>query len=46
MWLSRPRRLLPQLDDVIEILEGLGTMLMQIDAKLERVLSTREEEDE
>lgn len=44
MPLRRPP-VLPQLDDVIELLRGIASMLMQVDAKLERVLSILEEEE-
>jgi hypothetical protein len=32
------RRLLSQLDDVTELLQALGRMLVEIDGKLERIL--------
>lgn len=42
MWQKRRRR--ATLDDVVELLDGLGTMLQQIDARLERIVSLLEEE--
>ena len=45
MSLFRSAQILPPLEDIVELLEGLGTMLMQIDAKLERMLSALEEDD-
>lgn len=32
------RRQRATLDDVVELLRGIGTILMEIDAKLERIL--------
>ena len=43
MW--RRSLVIPQLDEVVGLLAGLGTMLMQIDAKLERLLFMLEEEE-
>jgi len=33
----------PRLDDVVELLNGLGTLLMEIDSKLERIARMLEE---
>ena len=33
----------PRLDDVVELLNGLGTLLMEIDSKLERIARLLEE---
>ena len=33
----------PRLDDVVELLHGVGTILMEIDAKLERIARMLEE---
>lgn len=33
----------PQLQEIVRILDGLGTMLMEIDAKLERIVNLLEE---
>ncbi|HEY2354278.1 MAG TPA: hypothetical protein VGH79_05190 [Gaiellaceae bacterium] len=41
MWM---RRLLAQLDDAIDLLEGLGRMLMLMDVKLERIVEMLEED--
>jgi hypothetical protein len=41
---SRPI-LLPQLSTVIELLSGMGTMLMAIDEKLDRIISILEEDE-
>jgi hypothetical protein len=38
------RRLLAQLDDAIDLLEGLGRMLMLMDVKLERIVEMLEED--
>jgi hypothetical protein len=35
---SSPPPYLPQLDDVVELLHGLGTMLMVIDVKLATIV--------
>jgi hypothetical protein len=37
MWWRRPSRGDPRLDDVVELLHGVATMLMEIDAKIERI---------
>jgi hypothetical protein len=37
--------ILPQLDDVIELLEGLGRMLMEIDVTLDRIAEVLEEDE-
>ena len=34
------------LDDVVELLRGIGTILMEIDAKLARLLGSSGEEDD
>ena len=41
MWM---RRLVAQLDDVTELLEALGRMLMVIDAKLDEIAEMLEED--
>ena len=41
MWM---RRLVAQLDDVTELLEALGRMLMVIDGKLEQIVEILEED--
>ena len=41
MW---ARRLLSQLDEITELLEALGTMLMVMDTKLERIVEFLEED--
>jgi hypothetical protein len=41
MWF---RRLLAQLDDVTDLLQALGRMLMEIDGKLERIAEILEED--
>jgi hypothetical protein len=41
MWF---RRLLWQLDDVTDLLEALGRMLMLMDVKLDRILEFLEED--
>ncbi len=41
MWF---RRLLAQLDDVTDLLEALGRMLMEMDGKLERIVEILEED--
>jgi hypothetical protein len=41
MWM---RRLLAQLDDVADLLEALGTMLMLMDVKLDRIVEILEED--
>jgi hypothetical protein len=38
------RRLVAQLDDVTELLEALGRMVMVIDGKLERIVEILEED--
>ena len=40
------RRQRATLDDVVELLRGIGTMLMKIDAKLEEVIRHLEGEDD
>ena len=43
----RRRQASATLDDVVELLRGIGTILMEIDAKLERVLRQNgDDEDE
>jgi hypothetical protein len=37
MWRRRPSRRDSRLDDVVELLHGVATILMEIDAKLERI---------
>ena len=44
VWFRRTLPRLPQLDDVIEVLEGLGRMLMEIDGKLEQIVEILEED--
>ena len=41
MWF---RRFLAQLDDVTDMLKALGRMLMEMDAKLERIVEILEED--
>lgn len=43
MWQKRRRR--ATLDDVVELLDGLGTMLQVIDGRLEEIVSLLKEED-
>jgi hypothetical protein len=38
------RRLVAQLDDITDMLKALGRMLMEMDAKLERVVEILEED--
>jgi len=43
VWWRRERA---TLDDVVELLRGIGTMLMKIDAKLEEVIRYLDGEDD
>ena len=43
MWWRRPSTLDPRLDDLIELLGGVATILMEIDAKLENIQTILEE---
>jgi len=42
----RRRESAATLDDVIEYLRGIGTILMEIDAKLERLLGRNGDDDD
>jgi len=44
VWRRRERR--ATLDDVVELLHGIGTILMEIDAKLEEAIQHLEEDDD
>ena len=43
VWLRRERA---TLEDVVELLRGIGTILMEIDAKLEEILQHLEGDDD
>ncbi len=42
----RPRRERATLDDVVELLRGIGTILMEIDSKLQGLIRTIEGDDD
>jgi hypothetical protein len=42
----RRRRERATLDDVVELLRGIGTILMEIDSKLQRLIRTIEGDDD
>jgi len=42
----RRRRERATLDDVVELLRGIGTILMEIDSKLQRLVRTIEGDDD
>lgn len=44
MWFSARTPVLPQLDDVLELLAGVGRILMEIDDKLDRITELLEED--
>jgi hypothetical protein len=44
-WRKRRPIPLPQLTDVVELLSGVGTILMAIDEKLDRIVSILEEDE-
>jgi len=43
MWWTRPSPLDPRLEDVIELLGGVATILMAIDSKLDDIKTLLEE---
>jgi hypothetical protein len=43
MWWRRPSPLDPRLDDLIELLGGVATILMAIDSKLDDIKTLLEE---
>ncbi len=43
MWWSRPSEPDPRLDELVELLEGVATVLMEIDSKLEDIQTILEE---
>jgi hypothetical protein len=44
--MRRGRRRPATIDDVVELLQGIGTMLQRVDAKLETIVSLLEEEED